>query len=119
VVEWKPNRWLYAGWQRSGGRVEFLDALHHVGLLVFGELGVDGQRQRLLGRALRVRERARPIAEVLVADLEMQRQRVVDLGADSLLLQEGPKLVPLGTRPDLLPVNIRPRFALRADPGQD
>src|SRR5207245_7016035 len=85
---------------------EVLDRLDDVGLLVFGELGVDGQRQRLLGRALRVRERARPIAEALVADLEMQGQWVVDLGADSLLLQEGPQLIPPLDPDDVLVVDV-------------
>ena len=101
--------------QISAPAVELLDRLDDVGLLVFGELGVDGQRQRFLGRALRVRERARPIVEVLVADLQMQGRRVIDLGADSVLLQEGPELIPLRDADDVLVVDVA---VLGGDRGQ-
>src|SRR5687768_4589675 len=74
---------------RLSRRIESGDLRDHVFLLVFGQLGEDGQRHGLAGGALGFGEIAFAIAEILKALLLVQRQRVVDLGPDIALREVG------------------------------
>ena len=54
-----------------------------MGLLRLGEFGEDGEGEGLRGGAFALGEVAGAVAEIAVAFLEVERERVVDLGADS------------------------------------
>src|SRR3970282_1913954 len=62
-------------------------------LLIFGQFGVDRQRQRLGGGRLGRRERTAVIAEAGKALLEVERHRIVHLGPDAAVGQVGPHAV--------------------------
>ena len=68
-------------------------------LLRGGQLAVDRNRQALARRALGVRERARPVAEIGEAGLQVERHRVVDLVADAPRVEMALQRVAL-RRPD-------------------
>src|SRR5512137_2713498 len=63
---------------QSGGPVQRLGHHgDHVALLLGGQLAVDGQRERLTGRPLGMRELAPAIPEMGEAGLLVERHRVV------------------------------------------
>src|SRR6185312_8517696 len=63
--------------------VEIRYAAHHILQLHFGELGEDGQCERLARRALGLWEVPLAMLQVFEAFLQVQRHGVVDLGADA------------------------------------
>src|SRR6476469_5320337 len=68
-------------------RVEALHGLAHVLDVVLSQLGVNRQRQRLGGELLADREIPSVVAQERVALLQVEWQRIVDLGADAMILQ--------------------------------
>lgn len=63
---------------------EAADGLDDVDLLLFGQLGVHREGEGLAGGALGLGEVAGPVAEVAEALLEVERDGVVNLGADAV-----------------------------------
>ena len=64
------------------------DGRHHRLLLVFAQLGEDGQGQDFASRTLGFREAAFGIAQALQCVLQVQRDGVVDLRADLAASEE-------------------------------
>ena len=73
--------------------VELRNRCHHALLLVFAQLGEHGQRQHFFGGALRLRQIAGLVSQIGEALLQMQRNGIVNLGADTLLGQETSQLI--------------------------
>src|SRR6266404_8099348 len=91
--------------------VERSDAVHHVGLLLRGQLGVHRQRHGLVRGPLGFGKVAGPVSQVTEALLEVKGHGVVDLGADALRGEELPQRVALRGADDELVVDVG------ADPG--
>src|SRR5438105_7826548 len=64
--------------------------LAHVVDALVRQLRVDRQAQDLAGEPLGHRQRAGPVAVLRIWRLKMHRQRIVDVGTDTLLGQVGP-----------------------------
>src|SRR5258706_15809784 len=62
--------------------VEICNALYHPALFLFGEFGEHGQGQDFFGRALSLREIAFAVSEIHKAGLQVQRDGIVNLGAN-------------------------------------
>ena len=75
-------------------------------LLVLAKLGEDGYRQHFLRGPLRLRQIARLVSQIRKTLLQMQRQRVVDFGADLALAQEVSQFVALPGADDELVVDV-------------
>ena len=71
-------------------------------LLVFAELGVDGEGEDFGGGAFGVGEVAGFVAEGARGFLQVERQRVVDFGADFVGGEEGAEVVAAGGADDVL-----------------
>src|SRR5262245_62519504 len=65
-------------------------------LLIGGQLAVDGNREALGRRALGVRKIALTMSEIREAGLQMERNRIVDLVADALLVEMTLQAVAIG-----------------------
>ena len=66
---------------KSVPAVKVFDRLDGVGLLFFGEFGVDREGEHFLGRALGDREGSFLVAQIAVATLQVQGDGIVNLGA--------------------------------------
>jgi len=89
--------------------IECGDLFDHEGLLLFRQLGGNGQGQNFLRCTLGVGKRPLPIAKVGEARLQMQRERVVDLRADPILTQVLAQGVPPRSADDKLVVDVAGR----------
>src|SRR5258708_35015762 len=69
--------------------VEICNALYYPALFLFGEFGEHGQGQHFFGRALSLWEITFAVSEIHETGLQVQRDGVVDLGAN---LSRGKKL---------------------------
>jgi len=81
---------------------EFSDAVDHVAGTLFGELGLNGQRERLPGRSFALGKSAGAIPEIREALLHVHRHGIVDLRADAARLEVGLQLIPMGNTDDVL-----------------
>ena len=86
--------------------IEFTDHLHDVGLLLFGQLSINGERQHFFGRAFRNGKRSFVVAEIVVAILQVHGKRIIHFGPDTLLLQEVPELITLSDSHRVLVVHV-------------
>ena len=78
--------------------VEAADGFYYRGDFVFAELGVDGQGEDFLGGAFGYGEVAGFVAQGFEAFLQVERERVVDFGADFVGGQMGAQVVAAGAR---------------------
>ena len=78
---------------------ELANRSHHVTLLLIGQLGIDGQRQRFSFAAASAMGKSPGfVAQRSEARLQMQRYGIVDLGADLARSQVVAKRVADGSR---------------------
>src|SRR5215213_8959254 len=68
-------------------RLEPLDGLNNVNLLLIGEFRITRQRERLISRRLRLRQVALLVTEILETLLQVKRDRVIDLAANAVIFQ--------------------------------
>src|SRR5262245_11372617 len=73
--------------------VESVDRVDDVTLVLFRQFGIDRQRQGLVRGRLGVGEGAAGVSECGEAALEMERDRIVDLGPDPPVRQAGTERV--------------------------
>src|SRR5689334_13719305 len=73
--------------------IERSDGIDHLVQLRAGELGIDGQRQDLLCRFLRLGALPFPVAEIREARLQVERKRIVDRRTDTAFLEKCLQLV--------------------------
>jgi hypothetical protein len=78
----------------------------HIFLLIFGELGIDGKGQGIPCRLFRMGKVAFFISEVPVTFLQVEGERVIDIGTDPFVREELPKFIPLGDPNHILVVNM-------------
>src|ERR1019366_8108132 len=73
--------------------VELRDRGHHALQFVIAQFGEDWQRQRISSGTFRYRQVSRLVSQIGKALLQVQRNRIVDLRADSALREKGAQLV--------------------------
>src|ERR1700719_3171538 len=78
---------------RSGGPIERPYLLRHILLVLVLEELVDRQRQNAVRLPLRHRKVAAPVAERVGGGLQVDRDRIVDRGADAFLGEERLQLI--------------------------
>ena len=82
------------------------NSVSHVSLLDVRQFGENGQCENLLCGLFRGGEIAPAMAQKGVAFLKVERNRIVDLGSDALVLKEFPESVSLWSPDDILVVNV-------------
>ena len=86
--------------------VEGPDPVCHVILLILSQFRINRKGEDLLRGLFRGREIPAAVVETGIALLEMERERIVDLGPHALLLQKLPEAIPLRGADYILIVDV-------------